>query len=283
MDPDTIAQELEQTIRSAEQNLNAGLKLLENTVAEIVLRNPVSAQASVRYAYENFIRSIPNELQPLRDLAETIIDEFGVPIAVEDTIAIDGLQSVAVEQIASEANRSLGTTLALITAGVIVGTSTRDIANSARARISGVFLETSDRLANRAQRQLQQLYLSDTASREQIQTAVRLIRQQLASVDLSGSLRAAVRGRVSDVVYDFAGAFVLARARRLGYNRFRYAGGVVRNSRDFCINHVGKTYTQAEIRNIWRNQSWSGKRPGDPFVVRGGYNCRHFWVPVKGN
>jgi len=35
-----------------------------------------------------------------------------------------------------------------------------------------------------------------------------------------------------------------------------------------------------EIYDIW-NSSWPGKEPGDPFVVRGGYNCQHFWVPIE--
>ena len=36
----------------------------------------------------------------------------------------------------------------------------------------------------------------------------------------------------------------------------------------------GKTYTKEEIEEIWSG-SWAGKISGDPFVVRGGYNCRH--------
>jgi hypothetical protein len=39
--------------------------------------------------------------------------------------------------------------------------------------------------------------------------------------------------------------------------------------------------TEKQIRNIWNSQTWQGKKPGDPFVVRGGYNCRHMFVPVK--
>jgi len=28
------------------------------------------------------------------------------------------------------------------------------------------------------------------------------------------------------------------------------------------------------------SQTWQGKAQGDPFVVRGGYNCRHHWQPT---
>ena len=63
--------------------------------------------------------------------------------------------------------------------------------------------------------------------------------------------------------------------------RYRYVGGVIAESREFCRSMSGRTMTEAEIRRIWSSQTWAGKRPGDPFVVRGGYNCRHSFVPVS--
>ena len=57
--------------------------------------------------------------------------------------------------------------------------------------------------------------------------------------------------------------------------------------KDYCrlifdtatVKHVGKTYTEEELRRIWQG-SWAGKAEGDPFIVRGGYRCRHTWLPV---
>ena len=34
-------------------------------------------------------------------------------------------------------------------------------------------------------------------------------------------------------------------------------------------------FTIEEIKSIWSTRSWSGKKCGNPLVVRGGYNCRH--------
>jgi len=36
---------------------------------------------------------------------------------------------------------------------------------------------------------------------------------------------------------------------------------------------------EEELRRIWQG-SWAGKSEGDPFIVRGGYRCRHTWLPV---
>ena len=38
----------------------------------------------------------------------------------------------------------------------------------------------------------------------------------------------------------------------------------------------GGLFTKDEVRKLWQ-RSWKGKQPGDPFIVRGGYNCRHQW------
>ena len=34
-------------------------------------------------------------------------------------------------------------------------------------------------------------------------------------------------------------------------------------------------FTIEEIQDIWASRSWSGKKGGNPMIVRGGYNCRH--------
>lgn len=81
----------------------------------------------------------------------------------------------------------------------------------------------------------------------------------------------------------FDGALTLVRAKNSQREvRYRYVGGVIAESRDFCRQMDGRVLTESEIRSIWSSQEWSGKQPGDPFVVRGGYNCRHSWVPVVG-
>ena len=86
---------------------------------------------------------------------------------------------------------------------------------------------------------------------------------------------------ITESIMTAHGAFGYVIMRLAGITRFTYAGGTISTTRPFCQTHNNKTYTTKEIKTIWRG-SWGGKRPGDPFVVRGGYNCRHYWVPVKG-
>ena len=86
---------------------------------------------------------------------------------------------------------------------------------------------------------------------------------------------------VENTARSASGVVVLLQGRTEGEVRYRYVGGVIAESRDFCAQMDGRELTEAEIRTIWSNQTWAGKRPGDPFVVRGGYNCRHSFVVVN--
>lgn len=97
-----------------------------------------------------------------------------------------------------------------------------------------------------------------------------------------GKLKSRLAASVGDAVYTTDSAYAIFLMRQRGVDRFTYMGGTTATSRDFCVKHNNKTYTEREIRTIWRNNSWGGKKPGDPFVTRGGWNCRHYWVPAQG-
>lgn len=61
--------------------------------------------------------------------------------------------------------------------------------------------------------------------------------------------------------------------------KFKYAGSLIKDSRKWCVDHVGQILTMEEIQK-WEDKKWKGKKSGDPFVVRGGWRCRHRWIPV---
>ena len=82
-----------------------------------------------------------------------------------------------------------------------------------------------------------------------------------------------------DSVMQFDGQFTVFKAKEAGLDKYKYTGTLIRDSRDHCKIHVGKTYTEERIREIWQG-SWAGKSEGDAFIVRGGYRCRHTWIPI---
>lgn len=69
------------------------------------------------------------------------------------------------------------------------------------------------------------------------------------------------------------------KATEAGITKFKYVGSLIKDSRDFCAKRAGKTYTLEEIES-WNDLEWQGKKSGDVFITRGGWNCRHNWGPV---
>lgn len=65
---------------------------------------------------------------------------------------------------------------------------------------------------------------------------------------------------------------------------YLYEGGVLRDSRPFCVERHGHYYHIKEIEK-WANLDWQGKRAGTNastiFVFCGGYNCKHSLLPVS--
>jgi len=104
--------------------------------------------------------------------------------------------------------------------------------------------------------------------------AVRIV-QNSVQADLARYARQAV----FDGLMDFDASINTNMALEAGAERFVYFGPDDEVTRDHCDKYVGKTMTIDEIAEAW-SDSWSGKREGSPFVVRGGYNCRHRFRPV---
>jgi hypothetical protein len=56
---------------------------------------------------------------------------------------------------------------------------------------------------------------------------------------------------------------------------FAYMGPVDAKTRDFCLGHVGRVYTRAEIDTLDNGQL------SNVFLTGGGYNCRHVWHEIS--
>lgn len=71
----------------------------------------------------------------------------------------------------------------------------------------------------------------------------------------------------------------------LGFNEFRYEGGLIQDSRPFCVERNGNTYTTEQVKSWADLPQWRGRMPGTTketiFFYLGGYRCRHWLVPIK--
>ena len=70
------------------------------------------------------------------------------------------------------------------------------------------------------------------------------------------------------------------KAAEFGLDHFLYSGGLVVDSRDFCVARAGNIFTKKEI-DSWQSMSWTGKAAGrDVWKFLGGFNCQHILSPV---
>ena len=103
------------------------------------------------------------------------------------------------------------------------------------------------------------------------------VAQIRASVDADLGRYAQVA--LHDSLMDFDRSITMNMSLEAGAERFKYYGPDDSKTRPHCDKYVGKTLTIDEINEAWSGE-WSGKRSGSPFVVAGGYNCRHRFRPV---
>lgn len=108
-----------------------------------------------------------------------------------------------------------------------------------------------------------------------------VLREQLSR---DGLAYKAISTTASDALYGFSRGYSMSVAEGLDLKHYFYAGVQIATSRKFCIDRIGKAYTQAEVES-WANLSWSGKIPGTTrttiFWYCGGYHCYHRLLPVS--
>jgi hypothetical protein len=81
-----------------------------------------------------------------------------------------------------------------------------------------------------------------------------------------------------DSIMQFDAQFTKHKAEEAGITSFQYTGTNITTTREFCRARIGNVYTEEEARSIWGG-NWKGKSGSDPFIDRGGYRCRHSFIP----
>jgi energy-converting hydrogenase Eha subunit F len=89
---------------------------------------------------------------------------------------------------------------------------------------------------------------------------------------------------IMDSLFTYARTFQTAVTSDLGLTWFRYVGGVIESTREFCRERNGNYYTKTEVES-WASQEWAGKKSGTTestiFQFCGGWNCAHQLIAVS--
>ena len=171
----------------------------------------------------------------------------------------------------------------------LVGSDFAVLEKELRQTINGIYASSDDpeiqRLVN---------FVNENKFKKSQQSAVDKAVQTLQTKfarDRAGENMKRYAGQIlNDSLRDFDATLNFNKSQDAGLTFVKYYGDVIPTTREICrnvINGVIKPkrkdglFTVDEVRKIWTSRSWSGKKAGDPLVVRGGYNCRHQWSYVN--
>jgi hypothetical protein len=156
----------------------------------------------------------------------------------------------------------------------LVGTEFTVLEKELRESINGIYATSSDPAVNR---------LVDYVKNNRDNPA---LASRYASTRVGENMKRYAGQILNDSLRDFDATLNFSKAKDAGLTYVKYYGDVIPTTRDICRRMVSGSlnrrpnglFTLDEINEIWASRSsrsWSGKKGGNPMIVRGGYNCRH--------
>ena len=170
----------------------------------------------------------------------------------------------------------------------LIGSEFSVLEKELRQTINGIYASSDDPEINRLVD-----FVNENKFIESKQSAVDKAIQTLQSKfarDRAGENMKKYAGQIlNDSLRDFDATLNFNKSQDAGLTYVKYYGDVIPTTRTICRNVIngvydrrkGGLFTVDEVRRLWASQSWSGKKSGDPLIVRGGYNCRHQWSYVN--
>jgi hypothetical protein len=172
----------------------------------------------------------------------------------------------------------------------LIGSEFAVLEKELRQTINGIYASSDD---PEVQRLINYIKKNETSDNPNIQAKVDKSVQTLQSkfaTDRAGENMKRYAGQIlNDSLRDFDATLNFNKSQEAGLTYVKYFGDVILTTREICRNVIngvynkrsGGLFTVDEVRELWESRSWSGKKSGDPLIVRGGYNCRHQWSYVN--
>ena len=256
--------------------------VLFNTRLAIEIRPKL--QKAIEDLYLTKVQTFINDYDKI---AGTIVATYGkLPIPNEfkqiteaDLTTIQQLKKIAFTQFQNLATEFSNTLAQEVYQSTLVGKPFADVVETVRAKINGIYQQADTRKQKELVDFVQAQRIAGKTNTEDFKTAVDELKQSYGSTVTGANLAVYSSQIVQDALMGFDGQFAKFRADELGLTSYVYYGSIIRDSRDFCVEHANKVFTEEEARQLWQSD-WQGKSGSDPFIDRGGYNCRHHWQPV---
>ena len=276
-------QRLEQEVVTIASSLPMQESALFNTRLAIEIRPKL--QQAIEELYLARVQTLINDYDKI---AGTIVATYGkLPIPNEfkqiteaDLVTIQQLKKIAFSQFQNLATEFTNTLAQEIYQSTLVGKPFAEVVQTIRDKINGIYQQADTVKQQQLVDFIQKQKIAGKTNTEDFKTAVDELKQTYGSTVTGANLAVYSSQIVGDALMGFDGQFAKYRADQIGLTSFIYHGSIIRDSRIFCVEHANKIFTEEEARDLWQTD-WQGKSGSDPFLDRGGYNCRHHWQPVS--
>lgn len=279
---------VERLIDTHEERVLASLQELENRLAAYAIDAPtqegrlydlawsLQARQDIEEIFrETYLTEVDLNIRDYPQILESVgdmLNEYGTFTGVA-TEVVENLQNIAFQGFQDIASTFTDTLANELYQNTLVGRPIDESIRNIRQTVNGVYIQSD-------QTEIRRLVDIANAGGEAAEEAVRKLHSIYAADRVGNNMRKYATQMAQDSVMQFDASINVAAGKEVGAERWKYYGSVIRDSREWCKEHAGKTFSEDEIRDLWANNAWQGKAPGDPFIVRGGYNCRHHWRPV---
>ena len=163
-----------------------------------------------------------------------------------------------------------------------------ELEDELRRTINGIYSKTDDREAQKLVNFVKK-NKNVKSMQSRVDKAVATLQSKFGRTRSGDNMRKFASQLLNDGLREFDAQVNTKKALDAGLTHVKYYGDIIPTTRRICRDVLngryskrqGNIFTIEEVRKLWQRQSWSGKKSGDPLVVRGGYNCRHQWSYVN--
>lgn len=196
-----------------------------------------------------------------------------------DLNTINNLKFLSFSGFEEVANRFLNVIADNVYQSAVTGKPFNQMVKEIRGAINGVYQRSNENAINRLTDYVaKNRYSNNKSILDKVAIAKTQLNGKYASDILGNNMRRYASQIAHDSIMQFDGQFTKYKANEAGITSYKYTGTNITTTRDFCRRHVSQVFTEEEARTLWSSR-WKGKSGSDPFVNRGGYRCRHSFIP----
>ena len=274
LEDDIIADLTKSTQGGINLNTQLAIQLRPNLKRLIQENYLTTADDLIRNDYDEVIKEYQKFIKPL-----PIPARFKT-LTKPDLEVINQLKFLSFSGFEDIANTYLDTIANEVYQSAIVGKPFNEMVKNIRGRINGIYQRSDENEINRLVDFIEKNRYSNNPSIKAQVTAARETLQSKYAADIYGENMRKYSSQIAhDSLMQFDGQFTKYKADEAGITSYKYTGTNITTTRDFCRNNLNQVFTEEEARQLWASSKWRGKSGNDPFINRGGYRCRHSFIP----